>query len=339
MLLVGIALFCCSALFAQDDRLQVANSTFSQEQYAEAARLYLELAEEALDWSYGHFFVGLSRKRGGDLRSSADCFSLAINFAQDTDEALPPSIELADTYYRLAEYGAAVEQTAFCRELKESKHYMLCLPDINTIEGFSLFRLGRYREALKPLKELIDSGHSNASIKKALANCLWNLGISEEAEEIAQALPPEDRGYLEVENSLPERIEWELPSGVPKPADALEELTPPVFTPKGKLEAPRRAQRAQQEGFVSISVMVSEEGEPGDFEVIVEEPGGFGFAKTAIEYLKAGTWKPALKNGRPISSRYDLKLKFTVPRQKENNKWFMHQEAKRRSKIPKPPRQ
>lgn len=78
---------------------------------------------------------------------------------------------------------------------------------------------------------------------------------------------------------------------------------------------PDQARKAKiSSGKVSVEVAISEKGdvvEPDSIRVVLEEPSGVGFAKSAVDVVKKWKFNPAtLKDGTPTKIRTKVQVQF-----------------------------
>jgi TonB family protein len=73
---------------------------------------------------------------------------------------------------------------------------------------------------------------------------------------------------------------------------------------------PQRAQRELVSGIVDITFIVNESGFPEQFQVIKEDPTGYGFGVAAIEAAKKIRFKPAMLQKIPVRQRFKKRYNF-----------------------------
>jgi protein TonB len=74
---------------------------------------------------------------------------------------------------------------------------------------------------------------------------------------------------------------------------------------------PQHAARNQIEGWVTIEFVVTETGQVSDAHVIASEPARI-FDDAALKGVMKWTFKPAIKNGQPVSRRAVQTLSFRL---------------------------
>jgi len=74
------------------------------------------------------------------------------------------------------------------------------------------------------------------------------------------------------------------------------------------MDYPEQARRNGVQGRVLIGLVVDEEGNPHNFRVI--ESLGYGLDIIALNMIANSTFKPAMKNGKPVSVKYTLPMEF-----------------------------
>jgi len=78
----------------------------------------------------------------------------------------------------------------------------------------------------------------------------------------------------------------------------------PQYTPEAM------AQRV--EGVVGLSVVVLSDGNVGDVTVTESLDKVLGLDQQAVKAMKQWTFKPGLKDGRPVAVSVDVRMKFTL---------------------------
>lgn len=73
---------------------------------------------------------------------------------------------------------------------------------------------------------------------------------------------------------------------------------------------PVMARRLGKEGRVVLRLTIDEKGNLSNVEVI--ENAGYGFAEAAVEAARKSAFLPALKDGKPVSSRAILPIRFSL---------------------------
>ena len=73
---------------------------------------------------------------------------------------------------------------------------------------------------------------------------------------------------------------------------------------------PQAARRMGREGKVVLRLSIDENGKLQQVEVV--ESTGFEFTRAAVEAVKKSTYRPALQNGRPVTSRAILPVQFVL---------------------------
>ena len=89
----------------------------------------------------------------------------------------------------------------------------------------------------------------------------------------------------------------------------------PAFLHREMPVYPIMARKLGREGKVVLKLTIDENGNLLDIEVLDRE--GYGFTEAAVEAVKKSTFLPAEKDGKPITSRALLPIRFQL----ERNRW------------------
>jgi protein TonB len=78
------------------------------------------------------------------------------------------------------------------------------------------------------------------------------------------------------------------------------------------LKMPLRARREEISGYVDLVFVVNEAGFPGEIQVLIENPAGYGFTKSAIKALKSMRFRPATIKNVPVRQKCKRRFRFDV---------------------------
>lgn len=109
---------------------------------------------------------------------------------------------------------------------------------------------------------------------------------------------------------IPEKVYVE-PKAEPKDVE-FGSAEGPRFSYREMPVYPLIARRLGKESRVLLRLTIDEKGRLLNVEVL--EGAGYGFTESAVEAVKKSTFLPAKKEGKPISSRAILPIKFTLRR-------------------------
>lgn len=139
--------------------------------------------------------------------------------------------------------------------------------------------------------EVMRSQRSSAPVQEAVSGGAGRLTGSTE-------VPRDDQGNRE-ENKEggPYQVEFGAPDG-PRFLKRVEPVYPPL------------ARRLGKEGRVLLSLLIDHAGRLVSVEII--EKADFGFDRAAVDAVKASTFSPAVKNGKGMTSRSKLAVKFVL---------------------------
>ena len=91
---------------------------------------------------------------------------------------------------------------------------------------------------------------------------------------------------------------------------AFGSLEGPAFLRRSLPRYPRRARDMGREGTVVLRVAIDEKGNLVNADVV--QPAGFGFDEEALRAVRESTFKPAVRNGRPVVCLVDLPVRFVL---------------------------
>jgi TonB family protein len=87
-------------------------------------------------------------------------------------------------------------------------------------------------------------------------------------------------------------------------------VTPPRPIVNAMPEYSEQARRQKIQGIVVISLLVTEEGMPTDFRI--EKSLGYGLDEKALQAAAKYRFKPAMRDGNPISQRITVEMNFRL---------------------------
>jgi protein TonB len=97
---------------------------------------------------------------------------------------------------------------------------------------------------------------------------------------------------------------------------AFGSLEGPGFLRRSLPRYPRRARDMGREGTVVLRVAIDQKGNLVNVEVV--QPAGFGFDEEALRAVRESTFKPAVRNGRPVACLADLPVRFVLRRAEDD---------------------
>jgi TonB family protein len=156
--------------------------------------------------------------------------------------------------------------------------------------GSALIHTGDYAGAEQALRSALSILQANGPqydaaailVQRRLALALKDQNKTDEAAQLVNSLPPV---HHQAKND-----------------------TPPTLISKVDPDYTDAARDQSVSGFISVSVTVDETGHPTDIHII--EPLGFGLDESAIKAVSKWKFKPALRNGAPVSAEATLGVTF-----------------------------
>jgi protein TonB len=92
----------------------------------------------------------------------------------------------------------------------------------------------------------------------------------------------------------------------PKPPET--GVTPPVPITRVEAEYTLEAHAAKYSGSVQVSLVVDQQGVPRDLKVV--RAAGFGLDEKALEAVRKWTFRPGMKNGKPVAVPAVVEVRF-----------------------------
>jgi TonB family protein len=103
-----------------------------------------------------------------------------------------------------------------------------------------------------------------------------------------------------------QKTQDETPSGFVD----LASVVPPKYKIHVRPKYPKSAKEAKKGGTVILQLTINENGIPE--EIVALTNLGFGLEEAAIEALEKSTFRPATKDGKPISKEVEIPFAFTI---------------------------
>ena len=192
-----IVAFAASA-FSQsgEEALASAKSAFKAKRFADAVTNFKIVTEEYPDWSFGHFYLGLSYKQTSDYDNAARSLKRALDLANNENELFGASMELADTYYRKKDYRNAVKYVTEAKKYKGANLFNRNQGNMRTIEGISRYHLGQFQQSIDVFNSEIRSGQASANTLRTVAKCYQELNNNAQAVNIIKIAVQKDPNDL-----------------------------------------------------------------------------------------------------------------------------------------------
>lgn len=200
--------------FAQsgEEALEAAKSAYKAKRFADAVTNFKIVAEEYPDWSFGHFYLGLSYKQTRDYSNAVRSLKRSLDLANNENELFGASVELADTYYRNKDYRNAVRYVTEAKKYKGAGKFNKNQANMRTIEGISRYHLGQYQQCINVFNSEIRSNSAEANTLRTVAKCYQELNNNSQAVniiKIAVKKDPQDlAAHLILVKSLVNDSKW-----------------------------------------------------------------------------------------------------------------------------------
>lgn len=154
------------------------------------------------------------------------------------------------------------------------------------------------READQKAKAAADLAARQAAEAKAAA----------EKAKAAIAAPPVQQPV--VQQAQPQPAPVEAPKPTPPPQPVGETRAAQVLTPAAP-EYPLEAARNRTSGYATVEFTVNPDGSVSDAHVVAAQPARV-FNSAAIQAVTRSKFKPALKDGQPVSSTLQRRIDFNM---------------------------
>ncbi len=159
-------------------------------------------------------------------------------------------------------------------------------------------------EALKA-KQAADLAAKQAEAAKAAA------AKAAAAAQPTPPLPPAQKPVVQTQPApAPVQPAASKPTPPPAPQPTGETRAAQVISPAAP-EYPIQAARNHQSGFATVEFTVNPDGSVSNAHVISSNPGGV-FNNAAIQAVSRSKFKPALKDGQPVSSTLQRRIDFNL---------------------------
>lgn len=124
---------------------------------------------------------------------------------------------------------------------------------------------------------------------------------------------PRREGSVDSSESTPSTDSKE-PSAVvqDEPLEVNGSVMPPEVRFEGAQPFPQKAKTLRRSGHVKVRLIIRADGSWEFVDFLEEEPEGFGFGDTLLEYLKQSEWTPAMRDGEPVDVYFDLSVNFAL---------------------------
>jgi protein TonB len=99
---------------------------------------------------------------------------------------------------------------------------------------------------------------------------------------------------------------------LPAPLLPADDVTMPEILTRTDPVYPDDARLARVEGKVILQAVIREDGTVGDVEVLSSSPGWPSFNAAAIAAVRQRTYRPAMKDSRPVSIYFTIRVDFRL---------------------------
>ena len=181
------------------------------------------------------------------------------------------------------------------RQTGPQSHYFESQAGLFLVES----RGGRMLRFLNPRSEASDAARAHAGLLDDLPS-VWAV--------FSRVMSEADRSVDSPEPS-PEAMPIEIYSEL-EPA-AADGVTPPAFFRQLKPAYPEAAARAEIAAIVELTAVFQADGQVGEVEV--QRWAGYGLDESAVETLRRLSFRPATRQGKPVSFRGLVRYNFRRP--------------------------
>ncbi|HEU0184194.1 MAG TPA: tetratricopeptide repeat protein [Blastocatellia bacterium] len=245
-------------------------------QWQDAVAAYSQAVKIKPDFAYAHYSRGW-------------CYTRLDNY----EEALKSHQE-AEKHLQITSFKM--------RLTTEKAHYAI---------GWDLYRLRRYDEAIARYVKAVQSAPTYQEAAYEIGRVCLARGDQECARQITDKLEPYLRDLLIKEMEIVEWVERDDSPRAPNPLVLkLDKETRPTILHREKAKYTSMAQEHNIQGVVVLGVVFGVNEKITGVRIIRDLP--YGLTAQALIALQKIKFKPAMKDGKPVSVRASLEFSFNL---------------------------
>jgi TonB family protein len=254
-----------------------------------------------------HYRLGRSYEKRSQWEAAVVAYSQAVTVKPDFAYAY---YDLGWCYTRLNNYEEALKAhqeakkhfriTSFKLRLAEEKVYYAI--------GWDLYRLRRYNEAIDHYVKAVQLDHKFQEAAYEIGRVCMAQGDQVCTSQIIDKLAPDFRDMLLKEMEI---VDWIEKDGTITPNPLVHKMvkeTQPTLLYKEKANYTVMAQDNNIQGVVILSVVFGANKKIGGVKIVRDLP--YGLTAQALIAMQKIKFKPAMKDGKPISVRGNLEFSF-----------------------------
>ncbi|UPG91134.1 energy transducer TonB [Luteibacter aegosomaticola] len=260
-----------------------------------------------------------ARTAMNDQRLVAPAGNNAFEFYMKVLQKQPGNAVAADALRETFSYGAAAtEQTINSRDFNEAQREIDLLAKADPAN----YTLTILRSKLDAQRKTLDREQQQAqdAQKAQLAQQNAAAAAKLQAEQQATAAAAEAQRQQAARDQaarVAQQQAAQAPAAVAKPAAAArndgEAITDAVLVRQVNPRYPTAAMRSNQEGWVDVELTVGADGVVSNVNVVDAQPKHI-FDRSAIDAVSKWEFKPAMRNGEPMTVTLRRRLQFNLGR-------------------------
>lgn len=259
-----------------------------------------------------------ARTAMNEQRLVAPAGNNAFEFYMKALQKQPGNAVAADALRETFSYGAAAtEQTINARDFNEAQREIDLLAKADP-ENYTLTIL---RSKLDAQRKTLDREQQQAQDAQKAQLAQQNAAAARKQQEEQQAAAAEAQRQqaareLAARNAQPSQAASQPVAAArpaaPRQADR-DAITDAVLVRQVNPRYPTAAMRSNQEGWVDVQLTVNADGAVSDVSVVDSQPAHV-FDRSAIDAVSRWEFKPAMRNGEPMTVTLRRRLQFNLGR-------------------------
>lgn len=261
------------------------------------------------DYARKHYRLGRWYEKLSQLPDAVAAYSQAVKFKPDFAYAY---YNMGWCYARLNNYEEALKAHQEADKHSRITSFKLSLAEekASYAIGWDLYSLRRYDEAIAHYEKAVQFAPTYQEAFYEIVRVYMAQGNQEPARQITHKLDPYLRDLLLKEMEIVEWIEKGGATSAPGMVLKMDEETIPPLLTKEKAKYTPMAQDHNIQGAVVLSLVFGLNGKISGVRIIRALP--YGLTAQALIALQKIKFKPAMKDGKPISVRGMIEFNFNL---------------------------
>ena len=262
-----------------------------------------------------------ARTAMNDQRLVAPAGNNAFEFYMKVLQKQPGNAVAADALRETFSYGAAAtEQTINARDFNEAQREIDLLAKADPAN----YTLTILRSKLDAQRKTLDREQQQAQDAQKAQLAQQNAAATAKAQAEQQAAATAEAQRVQAAHDQAARVAQQQQAAAPAPAAArpvaatrsaadAEAITDAVLVRQVNPRYPTAAMRSNQEGWVDVELTVGTDGVVSNVNVVDAQPKHI-FDRSAIDAVSRWEFKPAMRNGEPMTVTLRRRLQFNLGR-------------------------